>query len=317
MRILNIEEQEEDLDKFFISMLQLKEKIVVWQLRHQEGRLVKSSRLHGYMSVAEPVRFRCINNNKEDFSRGEIYLFAPEQKAIFKTTLQNFEENDLLCDVPREVKILEDSDEEALEDMIDIFNKEMNYVQGKGEGNIEDPVEVVSATDLPVGPDAPIEVTGPNTKYTARDSHLVSDNNQYAFTDKIETKWKTKRMSSKDIEIFETELSFVSLDEEDKLFQDKRAAPRARPPKGKMVTIQKSTDQEYVRTFELFDLSRGGMGFIIPLGEEIDKGDIVNVQAFDDKVFDSPMQIEVKSIREVDSDGTHFKVGCQFVGDTE
>ena len=134
-------------------------------------------------------------------------------------------------------------------------------------------------------------------------------------TEKIDSAWHSKSMSKKDAALFEEELSFVTLDEEDKIFEGKRAAPRAKPPEGKMVTVQIDDASRPQSTHPLYDLSQGGIAFLVFAKEDFNPGEILHVKAFDTKKFDEPMIAEVKAVREADEMGIQYKVGCQFVTD--
>jgi hypothetical protein len=144
----------------------------------------------------------------------------------------------------------------------------------------------------------------------------------YKGTDKVETKERVKNLESeaeisgqsdRDKAIFEEELSFVSLDEEDKFFADKRDAPRAKPKEGKTVLMRKKTDSSdhEGNRHPLFDLSRGGLGAIADSEDLYSKGDIILVMGFDENILDDPMQAIVRSVREADAPG-HYKIGMQF-----
>lgn len=119
--------------------------------------------------------------------------------------------------------------------------------------------------------------------------------------------------SERDKAIFENELSFVTLDEEDRLYADKRDAPRARPPEGKMVTMQLADGSKPAGAYSLFDLSRGGLAILTFSDEDFNPGDIVHIQAFDQEVLDSPMVAEIKSVRSADDQGVQYKVGMMFI----
>ena len=129
----------------------------------------------------------------------------------------------------------------------------------------------------------------------------------------VDDPWSMDTMSSHDSDLFEQELSFISLDEEDKLYADKRAAPRAKPPEGKMVTIQSQIPGKKAGVYTLHDLSQGGMGFIIYDKNEYEREEIINILGFDDKSFEQPMVVQIKAIREADELGVQFKVGCAFI----
>lgn len=132
-------------------------------------------------------------------------------------------------------------------------------------------------------------------------------------TTKVSTKTqKEYEQSQRDKDIFENELSFISLDEEDKKFAGQRDAPRARPAKGKMITMKVKGSDHSEETHELFDLSRGGLGVICSDETRYNKGDIIEISAFDTNKLDAPMLSIVRSVREVDESRMSFKVGMEF-----
>lgn len=117
-----------------------------------------------------------------------------------------------------------------------------------------------------------------------------------------------------DADIFQAELDeFLSPDDEDKMFADKRSAPRARPKKTKMVTASIDGSDD-IKIYELFDLSQGGMSFLCLEENFFEKGNNVLIHAFDEKNFESPMVSEVMSVRPADELGVQFKIGLKFVG---
>lgn len=136
-------------------------------------------------------------------------------------------------------------------------------------------------------------------------------------TEHTSTKEYTKSLkdeqSAHDKKIFEDELSFISLDDEDKKFADKRDAPRARPQKGKMVFMRVKGESSTDESFELFDLSRGGLGVICFEETRFSKEDTIEILAFDKNKLDSPMLAIVRSVRPADETETSFKIGMQFL----
>jgi hypothetical protein len=129
----------------------------------------------------------------------------------------------------------------------------------------------------------------------------------------VATKTKEEyEQSQRDKEIFETQLSFISLDEEDKKFAGQRDAPRARPEKGKMITMKVQGSDQEKESHELFDLSRGGLGVICFDEDRYAKDDIIEIFAFDKNILDSPMLSIIRSVREADETKTSFKIGMQF-----
>ena len=131
------------------------------------------------------------------------------------------------------------------------------------------------------------------------------------YTPKKKRKYSSEQ-SDRDREIFEEELRFVSLDEEDRIYADVRGAPRARPKKNKKVTIKAFKGLRKADVHHLFDLSRGGLSIIVEKRKLFSPGDVVEILSFDDKKLDNPMLAEVKSVRGADEQGKRFKVGMQF-----
>ncbi len=120
-------------------------------------------------------------------------------------------------------------------------------------------------------------------------------------------------MSEHDAQLFATELSYITLDQEDKIYEGMRATPRAKPPEGKMVTVQVADESRPQSTLSLYDLSQGGLSFLVFAKEDFNVGEKILIKAFDINKFDRPMEAEVKIVREADDLGIQYKVGCQFL----
>lgn len=128
--------------------------------------------------------------------------------------------------------------------------------------------------------------------------------------------WRVKRQgekSQRDSAIFEAQLASISLSEEDKLFADKREAPRARPKIDKHISCQRAGEAETNGNYKLFDLSRGGLGFQVFIEDAYNKGDFVEVTAIDSQQLDAPLIGEVMSVRNLAPEEAGFKVGVKFV----
>lgn len=143
--------------------------------------------------------------------------------------------------------------------------------------------------------------------------HMNTRTSSKASNEKISTAWHVKSMSKSDAALFEKELSFITLDEEDKKFEGQRSTPRARPPEGKMVTVEVSDQSRPQSTHPLYDLSQGGFAFLVFAKDEFNTGEDVMIKAFDTKKFDVPMNAKVMAVREADEMGIQYKVGCQFI----
>lgn len=118
--------------------------------------------------------------------------------------------------------------------------------------------------------------------------------------------------SSRDQELLNNEFDPpVNLDEEDKLFVDKRESPRARPKIDKFVKVAKIRGSG-PEIYKLFDLSRGGMGFIIYDENSLAKGEEIHILGFNEFDLDDPLIGKIMSIRPIDGAPSEFKVGVKF-----
>lgn len=149
----------------------------------------------------------------------------------------------------------------------------------------------------------------------------------------LSTTWKTKRLnldsssdsdgpdymkvksmaerSSRDQEFLNNEFDSVSLDEEEKMFADKRESPRARPKIDKWVKIKTSLSDE-IHFLRLFDLSRGGIGFLTTDVELFPKGTAIQVVGFEEFDLDDPLVGKIMSQRPIDDTQVEFKIGVKF-----
>lgn len=101
--------------------------------------------------------------------------------------------------------------------------------------------------------------------------------------------------------------------DEDEYFAAVREAPRTKAAGNKSVTLTiDGKDEE--RTHPLFDLSQGGMGFIIDDKDEYERGQFLNVRLVDGKPAPFKMYGEIMAIRELEGE-EGFKVGVQFIKD--
>lgn len=154
---------------------------------------------------------------------------------------------------------------------------------------------------------------------------------QRSFGSDLSTKWKSKRIpirevikpdyliltsmehrTARDKDYLKKEFNFMSLDEEDKAFADKRESPRARPSSEKSVRVASEKDTA-VKTQLLFDLSQGGISFITSDTDIYPVGGRVKIVGFEDFDLDDPLLAEVMSQRPVDELQLDFKIGCKFI----
>ena len=113
--------------------------------------------------------------------------------------------------------------------------------------------------------------------------------------------------STRDQELLNNEFG-LTLDEEDKLFADKRESPRARPKADKWVKIAMG-QSDGPSIYRLFDLSQGGMAFVGFDESEFDKGTDVHIVGFNDFDLDDPLIGKIMSIRPIDGVESEFKFG--------
>jgi hypothetical protein len=142
--------------------------------------------------------------------------------------------------------------------------------------------------------------------------------------------WKTKRMllenepisdilkvksmserSSRDKEFLDNEFGSLDLEEEEKLFADKRESPRARAKTDKWVKVKVEGHKE-IKLIRLFDLSRGGIGFITLEPQIFSKGKEIEVVGFAEFDLDDPLVGMIVSQRSIDDSQVEFKIGVRF-----
>jgi hypothetical protein len=119
-----------------------------------------------------------------------------------------------------------------------------------------------------------------------------------------------KDRTSRDQDFLTNEFK-VSLDEEEKMFADKRESPRLRPKVEKLVKVVKKGESK-IHVQKLFDLSQGGFAFLTLNPAEFEKGCEVFVMGFDAFDLDDPLIGKVMSHRAMDELNVEFKIGVKF-----
>lgn len=130
------------------------------------------------------------------------------------------------------------------------------------------------------------------------------------FKDHVRVKSMSER-SSRDQDFLNGEFNPVNLDEEDKIFADKRESPRVRPKADKLVKVLRKGESR-ILVMKLFDLSRGGMGFLTFTPDHFPKGSEVFITGFDAFELDDPLLGTVMAQRAVDESNVEFKIGVKF-----
>ncbi len=130
------------------------------------------------------------------------------------------------------------------------------------------------------------------------------------YNDHVRVKTMSER-SLRDQDFLNGEFNPVNLDEEDKIYADKRESPRVRPKADKLVKVVKKGEAK-VHVMKLFDLSRGGMGFLTFTPDQFPKGTELYVTGFDTFELDDPLIGTVMAQRAVDEANVEFKIGVKF-----
>lgn len=303
MKTINIAEDLEEFNKFFTDVKNQNDNVIVWQMDPvTQKRTIFHSIISDVTDADNSLSLNTITDEAYSLQPESVYFYIESRMSIFKAEQISTQNNFLAVKYPDELKMLDEMEDDKLKAVFNAINPEYikvpptyhdiaeskekgyTFVSGEGRANQEAPDWQVA--------------DGGGRK------------------EKIETMWKgaiNAHNSDADKALFEEELSFVTLDEEDAKFEGQRAAPRARPPEGKMIILQTKDESKPQETLPLFDLSRGGMGFIVFSESAYSKGEVLNVHGFDNKKFDEPMFAIIRSIREADEMGIQYKVGCQFI----
>lgn len=243
-------------------------------------------------------------NRSFDLQEGDVYFYVESLQLMLKASWVSLEGHLFTGGLPEELKILNEEEHEQIllafakidptrkELLLDYSRKGKNRAQG---GEYEGAQKKVPEYEFGEGKEKGYQFD------SGSGGNAPTGDEDY------------QEQSSRDRDIFETELSFVALDEEDAIYAGQRTAPRARPPKGKMVTMQLADSSNDPSVLALFDLSRGGLSALAFSEDEYKSGDIIQVLAFDDQVFDTPMKAQVKSVRPADEQGMQFKIGMMFI----
>ncbi len=119
--------------------------------------------------------------------------------------------------------------------------------------------------------------------------------------------------SERDQALFDDQLAKITTTQEDKIFADKREAPRLRPKEDKIITCQRAGEPDMSQNFLLFDLSRGGLGFKIVEDGLFMRGQFIEITALEGQVLDQALIGEVMSVRDLAPEDVGWKVGIRFV----
>lgn len=276
--------------KYFQTLITSRTPIAAWQVDEKNRtRCLYRFAISAARKEEDFLKADFLEKNKDlELAEDQIYFYAKEYRLLFKASKQELEHGKYLnAKLPQELRVLGD-----------IAHKKIMSALAK-----VDPARQEEYLDYSkrkrVVPEFEQEIYGEEGASVDVDSKHPQE--------------VKKEKSQRDKDIFEQELSFISLDEEDKIYADKRDAPRARPPAGKKVVVEPADGSGHEGSYSLFDLSRGGLAILVFSENAYEAGQTVHIKAFDDKVLDEPMVAEVKSVRPADEQGMQFKVGLQFL----
>lgn len=288
--------------------------VLMWQTADDGSRILQPVFIKE-MIGDEQLLLQTATKDSFNLKQATVFFHIATHKIIFKSEIDSIEDKFARVKFPESIKFTEDMVGETPEE--DLGLKEFaKYIQGHGLGNhVPDIMRVAGEGRANENRKNMKLVRGAGRANVNTESHMRL--NTHNATDKLSTKWSVSKMSSHDSDIFNEELSFISLDEEDKLFADQRETVRAKPKEGKMITVMKRDEADEEEIYPLYDLSQGGLAFLVTDKERYEKGSVLSVIAFDQKRFDTPMQVKIMAIREADEAGVQFKVGCAFVGGEE
>ncbi len=276
MKTLKKEDNREEIAEIIQGMFLDLNPIVSWEVDSDGKRTIFPVKVSDVNIHEDFIAFKSTNSKELVFEGSNILFFSADQRVIFKADLDSKEAFSIKVKIPDIVKKLEESDNTQYAHMIETFNNEMQF----GSSEAEDSGEGMDF------------ITSP---------------------EEVRHNWFTESMSEHDSSLFQMELNHITMEEEDKMYEGVRSTPRAKPPDGKMVTVQPLDESRAQATYILYDLSQGGLSFLVFSKEDFNQNEKVIVKAFDIQRFEQPLEGVVKAIREADDLGIQYKVGIQFV----
>lgn len=239
-----------------------------------------------------------------------IWQFNPETKerriSESKINSVQFEDGKLNLIRPREYDMSSNlplyfySEEEQV-----IFKSEITELKDN-LFSVQSPLEIKLLDEDDVSPVTNSKGINITTVWKSRRSNYIEN----AEPDILRVKSLAER-TTRDQDFLNQEFQRVSLDEEDRIFADKRESPRGRPVEDKHVKVETVVDNK-IHELKIFDLSRGGIGLVVKDLTSFPKGSKIKILSFDDFTLDDPLIAEVMSHRPIENEEQEVKVGCKF-----
>lgn len=289
MDTLSKEENLAQVSSYFKNLLDSSATIIMWQQQFSGERTVQKGVIDSVVEDEESVFVLSENDRDFNFNSNPIFFYVDDKNTLFKVVSKSCQSNLLEIHFPANIKELSADQQDGLKAVLISMGVDYNY-KTKGTFKSDEISEGESAYEFAKEKDI-------------KEANIVIDNEPENLFN----------LSDADSALFEKELSFVSLDEEDKKFEGMRESPRARIPEGKMVTIEALEGNGIQSTYSLHDLSRGGLAFLVFSGSEFKVDQVLLIKAFDVNKFEVPMHGIVRVVKEADEMGIQFKVGIQFI----
>jgi hypothetical protein len=220
-------------------------------------------------------------NQEINLLEKEIFFYSEDCKIIFKSLDFHFDKKILDIKFPNEFIVLSADENND-------YAKKNNKIKDTTEHLLDETMIHDGQRERIV---SEISLSGVTDSQKKLGGHMSGD----IKTDKISTLQAVK-----------------SLDEND-IFEHQRSAPRARPKTQKKVTLHLKGRPETSKEYDLFDLSMGGMSFVISDKDLLQNNDEIELTYFDTKAIDSLMLGIIRNIREEAPE--RFRVGVQFISE--
>lgn len=300
MRTINLTSDIAEFHEYFSDLKEKKNNIVIWQLdKSTNKRIIYHSLINEIEKESTTLSCNSSNDEAYQFNPGDLFFYIETTMTIFKSEQVATQNNFLSIKYPEELKFLDEMEDDKIKAVFSAINP--SFVK-------DSPKYHTLEADKDKGYTF---VSGEKAESEKPDWERVEGGGR---KEKLNSMWEGA-LNQHDQDLFAEELSFITLDEEDKIYEGQRTAPRAKPPEGKLVTVQISDESKPQETLPLHDLSQGGIGFLVFSKDAYNAGEVIHIKGFDTKKFDKPMLAVVRSIREADEMGIQFKVGLQFITD--
>lgn len=294
MKEFNLADHPKEICHIFEVSMNAGHVLILWQPKTENtDRVIYRGQICEVDSARQIFSLNSLGNREFVLGSGNIFFYNHSKNYIFKSEQISIQSNLIELKFPEMLKVLDKADCDNLSESLNVdfdevsqYNyddNKLNRVKNRRESETEKIDDIMRVRSLA------------NEKKTPEHQRLTENDNV----------------------LFEQELSYLSLDEEDAKFASQRTAPRAKPAEGKVVNICGVSNSDNFGVFSLYDLSRGGISFMSYQRDEFELKSYIKVLGFDLKRFEKPMLAQIMNIRPVDEQQLEFKVGCRFLTEDE